>query len=172
MDRVVTKPIAYFSVHYENWRPDAKSFDLKGSRKLGNWKGERVVNWNLEVNRRVIELRLDRCMELGFWGVDLDNVDQFMYGRHADKEATIDYLLWFIKECHNRGLKVGLKNCVEVLPDIGDKFDFFVSEASSGAELQCYRRFDKPTVRMGYGRGSLTPDFIYEVRNKQNGSRY
>jgi len=157
------KPVAYFSAHYENWRPDAKSFSLLGSKALGKWKGEKYIRWTSERNKRTMRARLDRAKAMGFWGVDIDNVDG---------PGGRQYFPWLYAEAKKRGLKVGLKNFVEILPSYGHKVDFFVSEASSKSELTCYAKYKKPTVRMYYGRGASTPSFIYAVRNKQNGNRF
>lgn len=156
------KPIAYFSAHYENWRPDAKKFGRK-SRKIGGWKGEYYIDWKDSRNQAVMKSRLDRAKSMGYWGVDIDNVDG---------PGGRDYFPWLYSEAKKRGLKVGLKNFVEILGSYGNKVDFFVTEASSGNELTCYQRFGKPVVRMYYGKGAATPAFIYAVRNKRDGNRF
>jgi len=154
-------PIAYFSAHYENWRPDAKQFGRK-LRKLGNWKGEYYIAWQDAKNQAVMLRRLDLAKAKGFKGVDIDNVD---YGGKG-------YFAWLYAEARKRGLAVGLKNYVEILPEFGHKVDFFVSEASQASELSCYKRYGKPTVRMYYSRGAPTPSYIYAVKSKRNGNRF
>lgn len=156
------KPVAYFSAHYENWRPDAKRFGQK-LRRLGNWKGEYYVDWKDSRTQAVMRARLDKARSMGYWGVDIDNVDG---------PGGKDYFPWLYAEAKKRGLAVGLKNFVEILGNYGSKVDFFVSEASSSRELTCYQRYGKPVVRMYYGRGAQTPGFIYQVHNKRDGNRF
>lgn len=155
-------PIAYFSAHYEDWRPDARQFGRK-LRKLGSWKGEYYIDWRDQKTQAVMLRRLDRAREMGFLGVDIDNVDG---------PGGREYFAWLYHQAKQRGLAVGLKNFVEILPEFGHKVDFFVSEASALAELKVYQQYRKPVVRMGYGRGARTPGFIYEVRNKRNANRF
>lgn len=155
-------PIAYFSAHYEKWRPDAKDFGKKLGR-LGHWKGESYIDWRDPKNRQVMLKRLDLAVKKGFKGVDIDNVDGPM-GK--------EYFGFLLIEARTRGLTVGLKNFVEVLPVYGEVVDFFVSEATSEKELLCYFPYKQPVVRMGYGRGAKTPPFIFEVRNKRYNNRF
>ena len=155
-------PIAYFSAHYENWRPDEGEFGAK-IKKIGGWKGEWYVDWKDSRNQEVMKRRLDKAREWGFAGVDMDNVD-------GPKGAA--YFPWLYGEAKKRGLAVGLKNFVEILPQWGDRVDFFVSEASSGSELTCYGKYGGIVVRMYYGRGAATPPFIFQIRNGLNGNRF
>lgn len=150
-----TTPIAYFSAHYENWRPDASKFG-KLLGKIGGWKGERYIDWTDPKSQAVMKARMDLAKQKGFLGLDPDNVD----GPNGEK-----YFPWLYKEAKERGLMIGLKNFVEVLPKWGDKVDYFVSEASSLNELTCYKKYSKPTVRMYYGKGAKTPDFIFELKS-------
>ena len=154
-------PIAYASAHYEDWRPDAKSFGRK-LRKIGGWRGEYYIKWDDPRNMRVMRARMDLAVRKGFRGIDWDNVDG---SPHA-------YFGWLLSESKKRGLKVGLKNYVEILSRYGHACDFFVTEASQKSELDCYLKYRKPVIRMYYGRGAKTPYFITETRNKRNGSRF
>ncbi len=148
-------PIAYFSAHYENWRPDANMFGKKIG-KIGGWKGEYYVDWKDPKNQAVIKSRLKKAKDKGFLGIDPDNVDG---------PKGKDYFPFIYKEAKKLDLLVGLKNFVEILPEWGDKVDYFVSEAISEDELSCYKKYNKPTVRMYYGRGAKTPSFIFELKS-------
>lgn len=155
-------PIAYFSAHYENWRPDKKRFG-KLLRPISGWAGERYINWRDKKNRRVMIGRLKLAKSKGFKGVDIDNIDG---------PNTKAYFRWLVSQAHRRGLTVTMKNAVEHLNYFGPRVDFFVSEATKLNEMTVYKRFDKPTVRMYYRKGAKTPDFIYQVINRQNGNRF
>lgn len=155
-------PIAYFSAHYEKWRPDAGDFGRKG-RSIPGWKNENYVDWTDPKVQSVMKNRLRLAVDKGFRGVDIDNVDG---------PGGRDYFPWLYTEAKRRGLTVGLKNFVEILPAWGEQADFFVSEASAANELSCYQRFKKPVVRMYYGKGAKTPDYIYPVRSKNDGNRF
>ena len=155
-------PIAYFSAHYENWRPDAKMFG-KLLKHISGWRGERYIKWDDKKNQRVMKRRLALARAKGFRGVDIDNVD----GPNTRK-----YFQWLYREAKRRGLTVGLKNAVEVLPRFGSRVDFFVTEAYKESELTVYEQYNKPTVRMYYGEGAPTPPYIDEVINKVDGNRF
>lgn len=172
-------PIAYFSAHWENYdsRFDKDSFDMRGSKKLPDWKGERYIDWRLPTNQWLMKKRMDLAKEKSFWGVDIDNVDG---------PGSVEYFGWLLKEAKSRGLAVGLKNCADVYtkgktiyvrPDCnlgkyGTEVDFFVTEATDSKELLVYHHFNKPVFRMYYGKGAKTPDFIYEVSQKDRRNRF
>jgi hypothetical protein len=155
-------PIAYFSAHYEAWRPDAYRFGKK-LHKIPGWKGESYVDWTDRKNQRVMLNRLGYAKEKGFRGVDIDNVDG---------PGTLAYFQWLQKECRREGLQIGLKNAVEILPKVGTEVDFFVSEATSSLELLVYRKYQKPVVRMYYGKGAKTPDFVFPVTSGKLGNKF
>ena len=148
-------PIAYLSAHYEDWRPDAHQFG-KLLHPILNWDGEQYIQWDDPDNQRVMVNRLRLAKEKGFRGVDLDNIDG---------PGTVPYFRWLIDHAKNLGLSVTMKNATEHLPIFGSEVDFFVSEAVKLSELTCYRKYNKPTVRMYYNGGSPTPRYIYEISN-------
>lgn len=155
-------PIAYFSAHYEDWRPDKHKFGKK-LKGISGWKGENYVQWDDPKNQQVMISRLDLAVQKGFKGVDIDNIDG---------PNSVPYFSWLLTESKKRGLAVGMKNTVEHLNIFGDKVDFFVSEASALGELTCYKKYNKPVVRMYYGKGAKTPDYIYEIRSGKNGNKF
>ena len=74
------KVICYFSAgSYENWRPDAGSFNNKTD--LGNpvdgWPGEWWLDTNSANVRKIMLSRLDLAAAKGCDGVDPDNVDGY-----------------------------------------------------------------------------------------------
>ncbi|MDF1815625.1 MAG: hypothetical protein P1V20_25730 [Verrucomicrobiales bacterium] len=67
---------------------------------------------------------------------------------------------------------MGLKNFIEVLPEFGLKVDFFATEATRHPELECYRMYGKPVVRMYYNRGAKIPAFVFPVVSGKDGNRF
>ena len=155
-------PIAYFSAHYEDWRPDKNLFGKK-LNGISGWKGERYVQWDDLNNQNVMKLRLDLAVKKGFKGVDIDNIDG---------PSSVAYFSWLLREAKKRNLAVGMKNTVEHLNIFGEDVDFFFLLASSLEELTCYKKYNKPVVRMYYGRGAKTPSYIYEIRSGKNGNKF
>lgn len=153
--------IAYISAHYENWRPDAKNFDLSGSRKLGKWRGEKYIDWDKPKNKEVMRQRIQLAKRKGYDAIDWDNVDG---------PDGLNYFKWLIKETKAAGLKIGLKNAVEFLPHVYQDIDFVVSEAYNRQEQVIYGKYNLIGVHMGYGTKTYPP--LYRVRNKQKGNRY
>jgi len=156
------RPIAYFSAHFEPYRPDSHLFG-KMLGKIPGWPDEKYIEWTDPKNQKVMLNRLRLAKEKGFLAVDIDNVDG---------PGTLPYFTWLLQEAKALGLRVGLKNAVEVLPQVGHEVDFFVSEASSLDEMTCYEKYRKPVVRMFYGKGAATPGFIHQAGSGQAGNRF
>lgn len=154
-------PIAYLSAHYEDWRPDAKSFDLKGSRKLGKWKGEKYIDWDRPKNMEVMKQRILYVKRKGYKAIDWDNVDG---------PDGLAYFKWLARETKAEGLLVGLKNAVEFLPHVHEQVDFVVSEAYNKSEQTVYAKYGLAGVHMGYGSKTYPP--LYRVRSKSKGNKY
>lgn len=155
-------PIAYFSAHYEDWRPDAGKLKPHRTKRLGSWAGEWYVWWDNQGVKDCMTARMDLAKKKGFVGVDIDNVDG---------PAMSSYFPWLMAQAKKRGLLCGLKNSVELLPRYGKEVDFFVIEATDARELAMYRTYTQPKFRMVYGR-TPTPAGMYGVRNGQNGNRF
>jgi endo-alpha-1,4-polygalactosaminidase (GH114 family) len=85
-----SRPIAYFSSQYENWRPDSKRFapsDL--GKPLSDWPGERWVNTRSATVRSIIKSRLDLAKRRGFYGVDVDNTDLYEHTTGFDNSHAV-----------------------------------------------------------------------------------
>lgn len=124
--------ICYFSAgSYEEWRPDAAAFP---SSALGNpldgWPGERWLDHRDAGVRAVMQARLDLAVARGCDAVEPDNVDGWDNdpGFPLTREDQIDYVRWLAGEAHARGLSVGLKNALGILPDVIDEFDWALNE--------------------------------------------
>lgn len=156
-----TRPIAYFSSQYEDWRRDAGQFpaaDLGNS--LDGGKGERWVNTRSPAVRQIMLARLDEARNRGFYGVDIDNVDiyEFQTGFPNSRADAADYVLFLSREAHRRGLKFGLKNATDLIQSVAGSVDYYVNE-------QCHE-FDEAHVYSGVGR----PVFNIEYRPLKRGT--
>jgi hypothetical protein len=156
--------IAYLSAHYEDWRPDAKDFDLRGSKPLGKWKGERYIVWDHPKNKAVMRERILYVKRKGYHAIDWDNVD------YKANSGGLSYFKWLIVETKKQGLKIGLKNAVEYLPHISTQIDFVVSEAYNKSEQTIYKKYGLFGVHMGYGNMTYPP--LYRVRSGSEGNKY
>ncbi|MFV0429840.1 MAG: endo alpha-1,4 polygalactosaminidase [Arachnia sp.] len=125
--------VCYFNAGaWEQWRPDADSFpeSLRGA-ELDGWAGEQWLDIRrLDELMPLLEARMDLCADRGFDAVDPDNVDGWANESgfdltRADSLAFVDAL---IAAAHERGLAIGLKNAMGLLPDVGQRVDFAVNE--------------------------------------------
>jgi hypothetical protein len=125
--------ICYFSAgSYEPWRPDAYGFGTEGvGRSLAGWPDERWLDVRAEEVRRVMAARLDLARAKGCDGVEPDNVDGYLHrtGFGLTVEDQMAYNRWLAAQAHARGLAVGLKNALDLVPALVDAFDFAVNEA-------------------------------------------
>lgn len=155
-------PIAYFSAHYEDWRPDKHKLASARTKKLGSWKGEFYVNWREPAVQACMLTRMDLAKRKGFLGVDIDNIDG---------PGMTEYFPWLLAMSKEKGLYCGLKNAVELLPKYGKQVDFFVIEATDAQELKMYQPFKQPKFRMVYNRVPSPPGMA-GARNGVDGNRF
>ena len=127
------KVICYINAGgYEQWRPDAKKFPASTLGKpLDDWPGER---W-LDVRQRaklapIMAKRMDVCKAKGFDAVDPDNMDGYAAtsGFPIKQSDAVAYQRQLIADAHKRGLAIGLKNSLEILPQLHTSIDFAVNE--------------------------------------------
>lgn len=125
--------ICYFSAGtWEDWRPDAKSFPKAAIGKpLPEWLGEYWLDYRRADVRKLLAKRLDLARSKGCDGVDPDNMDGYSNdnGLKLTRAQQIDFNRWLAAEAHRRNLSVGLKNAVELLPQLAAHFDFAVNES-------------------------------------------
>lgn len=122
--------ICYFSAgSYEEWRPDADLFPEHG-KQVGNWPGEYWLDIRMPEVLDIMRARLDLAVEKGCDGVDPDNVDAYSNdsGFQLTSDDQVNYNKAIAAEAHSRGLLVGLKNALEIIPQLVDDFDFAVNE--------------------------------------------
>jgi hypothetical protein len=118
---------------WENWRPDSRDYPARViGRSYAGWPGERWLDIReRDVLAPILKKRLELCRSKGFDGVDLDNVDGYANrtGFPLTAKDQLDFNRWLAKEAKDRGLAVGLKNSLELVPELVKDFDFAVSES-------------------------------------------
>jgi hypothetical protein len=116
--------ICYFSAGtWENWRLDAAAYPAKAlGAPLADWPGERWLDIRRADERALLSKRLDLAVSKGCNGIDADNVDGYsnVNGLQLSAAGPLDFNRWLAREAHNRDLSVGLKNTVELLPQLVD----------------------------------------------------
>lgn len=124
--------ICYFSAgSYENWRDDAVDFPEEAlGNDLSGWPGEKWLDIRNATVRTIMTARMDVAVQKGCDGVDPDNVDGYTnntgFPLTANDQKTYD--LFLATEAHARGLSVGLKNALDLIPELVDAFDFQINE--------------------------------------------
>ncbi len=162
-----SKPIAYFSSQYENWRPDSSRFPQAALGKpLGNWPGERWVDTHSAAVRSIMLARLDLARSRGFYGVDIDNVDGYESNtgfRYGSGEA-VAWVQFLAREAHARGLKFGLKNAPELISSVRGSIDYYVvEEGHQYGHINSYRRLGRPVFNIEYQPLERTLPGIYTI---------
>lgn len=152
------KTICYFSAgSYEQWRDDAQDLAPHRGARLRGWKGEWWIDIRKDEVRAVMEQRLDLAADKGCDAVDPDNVDAYQNknGLGLTRQNQIDYLKFLADEAHERGMAIGLKNSVELIPDVVDDFDFTVNEECFDyrecGTLKPFIEAGKPVLQIQYG---------------------
>jgi hypothetical protein len=148
--------ICYFSAgSFEDWRPDADQFPpaAKG-KQIDNWPGEKWLDIRMPEIMDIMRSRLDLAVDKGCDGVDPDNVDAYSNdsGFPLTSEDQVNYNKAIAAEAHTRGLVVGLKNALDIIPQLADDFDFAVNE-----ECLQYEECDK------YGPFALQSKAVFAV---------
>jgi hypothetical protein len=128
--------ICYFSAGtWEDWRPDAAAYPPTALGKpLADWPGERWLDIRRGDVRVLLAKRLDLAASKGCDGVDPDNLDGYSNanGLQLSTADQLDFNRWLAREARQRDLAIGLKNTVELLPQLAEHFDFALNES-------CYR---------------------------------
>jgi len=127
-----TRVVCYFSAgSYEEWRADADEFPAATlGNPLDGWPGERWLDVRSDEVRAIMRARLDLARDRGCDAVEPDNVD----GHDNDTGFAIteaeqrDFLTFLQTEAHARGLSIGLKNALGLIPDLVDQFDWSLNE--------------------------------------------
>ena len=117
---------------FEPYRDDADRFDPSVlGRPLDGWPDERWLDIRrIDLLAPVLEERLATCAARGFDGVELDNVDGYANdsGFPLTREDQVAFNRFLASAAHRQGLAVGLKNALDLIPDLVGDFDFAVNE--------------------------------------------
>lgn len=128
--------VCYMSAgSWEDWRPDAGDFPDAVKGRNNGWPGERWLDIRqVDVLGPIMEARLDRCADMGFDGVEFDNVDGYdnSTGFPLTYQDQIRYNTFLAEAAHGRGLAAALKNDLEQAADLEAAFDFAMNE-------ECFR---------------------------------
>ncbi|RMZ88219.1 hypothetical protein DV736_g4553, partial [Chaetothyriales sp. CBS 134916] len=156
-----SKVICYLSAgSYEDWRPDKGNFtqaDL--GNQLDGWPGEYWINTNSDNVRRIMAARLDLAVEKGCSGVDPDNIDAYNNdnGLGLTQQDAINYIEFLADEAQARNLSIGLKNALEVIPNVIDRMQWGVNEQclqyNECDQLAPFIDQQKPVFHVEYPKG-------------------
>jgi hypothetical protein len=124
--------ICYFSAgSYEPGRPDSAQLAATGLGKtLAGWPNEKWLDVRLPAVRAIMSARFDTAKGKGCDGVEPDNVDGYDNdnGLGLTMQDQLDYDNFLASEGHARGLSVGLKNALGLVPALVSKFDWALNE--------------------------------------------
>jgi len=161
--------ICYFSAGtYENFRDDVSPCSENGSElcieddAIGEALEDYPDEFWLDVRdssvRDYVSARLDTAVTKGCDGVEPDNVDAFANnsGFELSSEDQIDFNEYIAAEAHARGLSVGLKNALDIIPELVDDFDWALNEQCAQykecALLEPFIAADKAVFQAEYKR--------------------
>jgi hypothetical protein len=124
--------VCYFSAgSLEDGREDAGRFEPSDlGNRLENWPDERWLDVRSPDVRAIMEDRLDQAAARGCDAVEPDNVDAFQNDSGFPLTAAdqLDYDRFLAAAAHARGLSVGLKNALDLVPDLEPDFDWALNE--------------------------------------------
>jgi len=165
--------VCYFNAGgSETFRDDYISFpdDVQG-KPLDDWPGETWLDVReLDVLLPIMAARMDECAEKGFDAVDPDNLDGYTTatGFPLTEADALAYQRALIGMAHDRGLGIGLKNTMDLIPELADEIDFAVNEqCQQYNECDTYApliALDKPVFNVEYqGTCEGQPDGVSTV---------
>jgi hypothetical protein len=124
--------VCYFSAgSYEPDRPDSAALAATGlGNVLQGWPDEKWLDVRSPAVRAIMRARLDTAVSKGCDGVEPDNVDGYDNdnGLGLTQADQVDYNTFIATEAHARGLSVGLKNALGLVPALVAKFDWALNE--------------------------------------------
>jgi hypothetical protein len=124
--------VCYFSAgSYEPDRPDSAALAATGlGNVLDGWPNEKWLDVRSSAVRAIMRARLDTAASKGCDGVEPDNVDGYdnNNGLGLTMADQLDYNTFIATEAHARGLSVGLKNALGLVPALVAKFDWALNE--------------------------------------------
>jgi hypothetical protein len=126
------KVICYMSAGtWENWRPDAAQFPVEVRGKGNGWAGEKWLDIRrIDVLGPIMAARMDLCKQMGFDGIEPDNIDGYSNNTNFPLTAQdqLTYNRWLADAAHARGLSIGLKNDLDQTSQLVSSFDWALNE--------------------------------------------
>ncbi|MGO1054852.1 endo alpha-1,4 polygalactosaminidase [Crossiella sp. CA198] len=140
----------------EDYRADAGRLRSATGKENG-WPGERWLDVRkLDVLLPVMADRFQVCRDKGFDGIEADLVDAYTHdtGHSISVEDQLTYNRALAKLAHGKGLSIGLKNALGLIPQLVAEFDFAVNE-------QCaeYDECDKLSPFIKAGKAVLHAEY-------------
>ncbi|KPC54288.1 endo alpha-1,4 polygalactosaminidase [Amantichitinum ursilacus] len=161
------KVVCYFSAgSSENWRADFGSFKATDlGNNLDGWPGERWLDTRSDNVRNIMKARLDLARSKGCDGVEPDNVDGYTNnpGFALTAATQLDYNRFLADQAHARGLAIALKNDIDQIADLVERFDFAVNE-------QCHQYKECDGYSAFTSRNKPVFNAEYKDSYKQDGS--
>ncbi|KAF2707464.1 carbohydrate-binding module family 1 protein [Pleomassaria siparia CBS 279.74] len=158
--------ICYFSAGtWEDWRDDAGTFPMTDLGKvLPEWPNEKWIRTGSSKIREIMAKRIKIGAEKGCDAIDPDNTGTFPQqndnGLNLKNTDLVDYMKWLQKEAAKYGMKIGLKNSLDIIPTVSPYVDFAVNEQCAQLnECNVYDAFlasNKPVFHIEYPT-PLTP---------------
>ncbi|MEZ4471488.1 MAG: endo alpha-1,4 polygalactosaminidase [bacterium] len=157
--------VCYFSAgSHEDWRDDADAFPAAAiGARLDEWPGERWLDVRSPAVRERMRARLDHAVARGCDAVDPDNVDGFTNttGFPLTRADQLDFNRFLAREAHARGLSVGLKNALDLIPALVGDFDWALNEECFAYEecdtLAPFIQAGKAVFQIEYVDGEVPP---------------
>lgn len=151
--------ICYFSAgSYEDWREDAADFPQSAlGAPLDDWEGEWWLDITDETVRQIMTARLDLAAAKGCDGVEPDNMDGYANdnGLGLSADDQLDYNRFIADQAHARGLSVGLKNDVDQVEELVDRFDWALNE-----ECHAYDECDLYDAFIEAGKAVFNAEYV------------
>lgn len=168
--------ICYFSAgSSEDWREDFNQYtEADKGREMDGWEGEKWLDIRSQTVRLVIKNRLELAVKKGCDGVDPDNVNGYENDTGFDltREEQLAFNTFIAEQSHERGLLVGLKNSLELIPDLHENFDFAVNEECLEYQecvfLQEFVDSQKPVFSIEYANDQAAAEHMVEQQSVCN----
>ncbi|KAK1834100.1 glycoside hydrolase superfamily [Podospora conica] len=156
------KVICYFSAgSYEPDRPDSHKFRQEDlGDELEGWPGERWLNVSSPSVRAIMEERIELASRMGCDAIDPDNIDGYQNPNGLDltSDESVGLVKFLVEKAGARNLAVGLKNAIDIIPDVIDIVQFAVNEQcaqyNNCGSLRPFIKANKPVFHIEYPKGA------------------
>jgi len=165
--------ICYFSAGTsEDWREDFTQYpkEIIGE-KLDEWDGENWLDIRNKRLRKIISDRMDMALYKGCDGIEPDNVDGYNNNSGFDisEKDQVKFNIWLAETAHKKGLSIGLKNAVQLIPKLEKYYDWALNEQCfEFDECEEYKRFIKSGKAVFGVEYNLEKDEFCEQANIMN----